>query len=136
MKHKLPYSNLGIVFQTKCKLITFFAFKGKILFSYVLGCLIKLDLVNALLPIMTKQSTILRMCEHLGISALTGNRVKQDNDYDIKKHHLFSNHSSGFGDFSILASNSNDFKDTSMESFFSWLKNIILSYDSHILVWL
>ena len=117
MKHKLPYSNLGTVFQTKCKLMTFFEFKGKILFSYVLGCLINLDPVNAMLPIMTRQSTILRMCEHHGISALTGNRVKQDNDYGIKKH-LFSNHSSGFDDFSILASNSSDFKDTSMESFF------------------
>ena len=56
------------------------------------------------------------MCEHLGVSALTGKRVKGDNDSAIKEHHLFCNHSSGFDDFSILASNNNDFKVTLMES--------------------
>ena len=56
------------------------------------------------------------MCGHLGVSALTGKRVKWDNDSDIKEHHLFCNHSSDFDDFSILASNSNDFKVTLMES--------------------
>ena len=57
-----------------------------------------------------------RMCEHLGISALTGKRVKGVNDSAVKEHHLFCNHSSGFDDFSILASNNNDFKVTLMES--------------------
>ena len=56
------------------------------------------------------------MSEHLGVSALTGKRVKEDNDSAIKEHHLFCNHSPGFDDFSILASNSNDFKVTLMES--------------------
>ena len=35
------------------------------------------------------------MCEHLGVSALTGKRVKGDNDSAIIDHHLFCNHSSG-----------------------------------------
>ena len=39
------------------------------------------------------------MCEHLGVSALTGKRVKGDNDSAIKEHHLFCNHSSSFDDF-------------------------------------
>ena len=56
------------------------------------------------------------MCEHLGVSAPTGKRVKGNNDSAMKEHHLFCNHSSGFDDFSILASNNNDFKVTSMES--------------------
>ena len=56
------------------------------------------------------------MCEHLGVSALTAKRVKGDNDFAIKEHHLFCNHSSGFDDFSILASSNNDFKVTLMES--------------------
>ena len=54
------------------------------------------------------------MCEHIGISALTGKRVKGDNDSAIKEH-LFCNHSSGFEDFSIMASNNNDFNVTLME---------------------
>ena len=55
------------------------------------------------------------MCEHFGVSALTGKRVKGDNDSAIKKHHLFRNHLSGFEELSILASNKNDFKVTLME---------------------
>ena len=55
------------------------------------------------------------MCEHLGISALTGKRVKGDDDSDIKEHLLFCNHEPDFEDFSILATNNNDFKFTLME---------------------
>ena len=54
------------------------------------------------------------MCEQLGVAALTGKRVIGDNDSAIKEHHLFRNHSSGFDDLSILASNNNDFKVTLM----------------------
>ena len=49
------------------------------------------------------------MCEHLGLSALTGTRMRGDNNSAVKEQHLFYNHSSGFDDFSILASNSNEF---------------------------
>ena len=55
------------------------------------------------------------MCEHLGSSALTGKRVKGDDDSAIKEHLLFCNHTPDFEDFSILATN-NDFKVTLMES--------------------
>ena len=56
------------------------------------------------------------MCEYLRVSALTGKRVKRNNDFVIKEHHLFCNHSFGFDNFSILASNNNDLKVTLMES--------------------
>ena len=56
------------------------------------------------------------MCEHLRVSALTGNKVKGDNNSAMKEHHLFCNHSSAFDDFSILASNNNDLKVTLMEN--------------------
>ena len=46
---------------------------------------------------------------------LTG--VKEDNDCVIKEHHLICNHSSGFIDFFILASNKNDFRVILMKSF-------------------
>ena len=70
-----------------------------------------------MLPIMAKLRTILKSeCEHLGISTFTGKRVKEDNVSAIKEHHLFCNHSSGFDDFFILASNNNDFKVTLIKS--------------------
>ena len=56
------------------------------------------------------------MSEHLGISALTGKRVKGDDDSAIKEHLLFCNHASDYKDFSILATNDNYFKFTSMQS--------------------
>ena len=57
------------------------------------------------------------MCEPLGISALTGKRVKGDDDSAIKEYLLFCNHASDFEDFLILATNNNDdFKVTLMQS--------------------
>ena len=55
----------------------------------------------------TKCPFKVRMCEHLRISALTGMRVKENNGSTIKEYHLLCNHSFGFEDFSILASNNN-----------------------------
>ena len=56
------------------------------------------------------------MCEHLGISALTGKRIKGDDDSGMKEHLLFCNHTHDFEDFSILATINNDFKFTLIES--------------------
>ena len=55
------------------------------------------------------------MCEHLGVSTLTGKTLKADNDSAIKEHDLFCNHSCSFDDFSIPASNNYSFKITLME---------------------
>ena len=57
------------------------------------------------------------MSELLGSLLLTGKRVKGDDDDDaIKEHLLFCNHLSDFKNYSILATNNNDFKVTLMES--------------------
>ena len=55
------------------------------------------------------------MCKRLRILALTGTRVKGDDNSTIKEHPLFCNHSPDFEDFSILSTNYNDFKVTLME---------------------
>ena len=73
------------------------------------------------------------MCEHLEVSALTGKRVKVDNDSAIKQHHLFCSHSSGLDDFSRLASNNNDFKVTLMESLLINRDHPPLNKNSHSL---
>ena len=111
MRNKLPHCNLQIVFQTKCKLINFFTFKDKILVFLRSGIVYKLKCgaYNAIFYGKTKRHFKARMCKQLGVSALNRKRVKGDNDSAIKEHHLFCNHSSGFDDFSILASNNNDF---------------------------
>ena len=58
-----------------------------------------------------------RMCERLEIFALTGQRVKGDDDSAIKEHLLFCNHAPDFEGFSIPTTNNNHFKVTLMESF-------------------
>ena len=64
----------------------------------------------------TKRHFKVRIWEHFGVSVLTGKRIKKDNDSVIKEYNLFCNHSSGFDNFFILTSNSNDFKVTVIDS--------------------
>ena len=107
MKNKLPHCNVRIVFQSKCKLINFFTFKDKIPIFLRSGIVYKFKCggCNATYFGKTKRYFKVRLCQHLGVSALTGKRVKGDNDSAVKKHRLCCNHSSGFDGVSILASN-------------------------------
>ena len=110
IRNKLPYCNLKIAFQTKCKLIIFLHSKIPVCIPVFLRSVIaqkfKCGGCNATYCGKTKRHIKVRMSEHIRISALTGKNVQVDN-----------NHSSGFDDFPILASNSNDFNVTLMESF-------------------
>ena len=56
--------------------------------------------------------------EHLGISHLTGKKVKFDNGKltAIQEHTLYCNYSPSFEDFSILTRERNDFKLKTMKS--------------------
>ena len=118
MKSKLPYCNLRISFETNCKLINLFTFKDE--FSVFLRSGIvytfKCGSCNVTYYVKNKRYFKVRMCEHLGVSAFTGQKVKEINHSVIKEHHLFFNHSSSFEDFSILASNNFEFKVTLMDS--------------------
>ena len=118
MKNKLPSSNIWFASQTKYKVSNFFTFKDKIPLFLRSGIVCKFQCAscNATYYGKTKRHFKVRMCEHLGISALTGKRVKGDDDSAIKEHLLFCNHTPDFEDFSILATNNNDFKVTLMES--------------------
>ena len=81
-----------------------------------------------MLPTIVKVNAVFkfRMCELLGVSTLTGKRVKGDNDSATKEHHSFCNHSSGFDNFSILTSNNNDFK-------VALIENILINSDHPLL---
>ena len=73
------------------------------------------------------------MCEHLLASALTGKNIKWNNDSAIQEHHLYYNHSSGFDNFSILASNNNDFKVTLMVRLLVKIDHSSLNQNRHSL---
>ena len=118
MKNKLLYCNVQFAFQTKGKISNIFTFKEKIPSVQCSGIVYKFQCrsCNATHYGKTKGHFEIRMCEHLGISTLTGKRVKGDDDSAIKGHLLFCNHTPDFKDFSILATNKNDFKVKLMES--------------------
>ena len=96
------------------KLVTVLHLKTKFHCSYILAFFTNFSVVAAMLPIMAKLKV--RVSEHLGISELTGKKVKGCDDFAIKELLLFSNHAPGFEDFSILATNNNEFKVVLMES--------------------
>ena len=117
MKNKLPYCNVQFVFQTNCK-ISNDKIKDKIPSVLRSGIVYKFQCgsCNATYYDKTKRHFKVRMCEHLGISALAGKRIKGDDDSAVKEHLLCCNHTPAFEDFSILATNNDDFKVTLMES--------------------
>ena len=89
---------------------------------------------NAVYYGKTKRHFKVRMCEHLGISALTGKRVKGDDDSAMKEHLLFCHHAPYFEDLSILATNNNDFKVTLMESLLINRDHTSLNKNKHSLL--
>ena len=71
---------------------------------------------NAIIYGKNKRHFSVRMCEHLGILAVTGKRVKSDDDSAIVEHLLFWYHSPDFENDTVLLTNNNDFKVTLMEN--------------------
>ena len=77
MKNKLPYCNIRFVFQSKCKISNVFTLKDKIP-SFSRSNIVykfKCGSCNATYYGKSKRHFKVRMCEHLGISALNGKRV-------------------------------------------------------------
>ena len=72
---------------------------------------------NAIYYGKTKRHFKVRICEHLSVSHLSEKKVKIDNNKltAILEHLLCCNYCPSFEDFSILTSESNDFKLTIME---------------------
>ena len=118
MKEKLPYCNVCFFFQMKCRISNFFVFKNRIpsfkrsVIVYKFQC----GGCNATYYGKTKRHFKVRICEHLGIFALTGKRVKDDDDSAIKEHFLLCNYSPDLQHFSILTTNNKNFKVTLMVS--------------------
>ena len=76
-----------------------------------------------------KHNFNVRICEHLGISHLTGKKVKTDNNKltAIQEHILCCNYTPSFEDFSILTKESNGFKLKIMESLLIARDNPVLN---------
>ena len=103
--------------RLSARLVTFLHLKTKFHRSYVLALFTNVSVVAAMLRIMAKLSVILRSkCLNTWEFLHSLGRVKGDDDSTIKEDLLFCNHTPDFEDFSILATNNNDFKFTLLES--------------------
>ena len=111
-KEFMPYCNLRIVYNSNCRLKTFFRFKDSIpnllrssvVYKYQCsGC-------NATYYGKTKRHLKVRISEHFGISALTGKNVKKLHTIFHQRTLLLCDHTPSFDDFSIPTSESKDFK--------------------------
>ncbi|XP_057293867.1 uncharacterized protein LOC130622418 [Hydractinia symbiolongicarpus] len=119
-KQKLAHCNVKLIFFSKRRLRNCFAFKDRIpesLRSGLVYCF-KCSGCNATYYGKTKRHFKVRMSENLGISALTGKRVKPGPQASaVLEHLMFCNNSpASFHNFSVLAEESKDFKLTLMES--------------------
>ena len=123
--------NLKIVFTSPISVKSFFTFKDKLskmlLSGLVYRC--KCGGCNATYYGKAKRHFKVRICEHLGISHLTGKKVKINNNKltAIQEHLLCCNYSPSFEDFFILTRESNDFKLKIMESLLIALDKPILN---------
>ena len=75
MRNKLPYFDLWIVFQAKCKLMNFLKDKIPVFLRFAIFYKLKCDGCDAACYGKTNHHFKVRMLEYLGVSALTGKRV-------------------------------------------------------------
>ena len=119
-RDKLMTCNSKIVFTLPVRVKSFFSFKNKLSKMLLLGLAYKYKCggSNATYYRKTKRHSTVRICEHLGISNLTGKKVEIENNKltVIQEHFLCCNYSPSFQDFSILTREGNDVKLKIMEN--------------------
>ena len=109
---------MRFAFWTKCKINDFFNLKDRIQSFLRSSVIFKFQCgdCNATCYGKIKRHCKVRMREHLGMSVLTGKRVKSDDDSAIMEQLLCCSHLPDFEYFSILTTNSNIFQVTFIES--------------------
>ena len=116
---KLPHCTVRFVFKSTSRLHSFFHFKDRIskLLRSGLVYKFKCDSCNAIYYGKTIRHFKVRICEHLAISHLTEKPVHSAyHRTAVYEHRYNCDHSPSFDNFSILCSDSNDFKLTVKES--------------------
>ena len=112
IKSQLPFCSLKIAYQSKNRFSNLFKFKESIpkylrshlIYKFMCSC------CNATYYGETKRHLFVRASEHLGITPLTQKRVKNPKKSAIIDHILLEGHNATYDDFSILTTESNEFK--------------------------
>ena len=112
IERDLPYCKLKIIFRSKCRLNTLFRFKDPLEKKIRSGIIYRYTCSNCKVTYYGKtfRHFYTRAAEHMGISNLTGKRLKNVKQSAISDHLLQCNCAINFDDFSILARDCNKFK--------------------------
>ena len=112
IERDLPYCKLKIIFRSKCRLNTLFQFKDPLEKKIRSGIIYRYTCSNCKVTYYGKtfRHFYTRAAEHMGISNLTGKRLKNVKQSAISDHLLQCNCAINFDDFSILATDCNKFK--------------------------
>ena len=111
IRNTIPYCSLRIVFQSKTRLSSLFRFKDIIpkeisshhLHKFTCSC------SNATYYGESERHFFFRASEHLGMTPLTGKRVRNPKN-SIFDHILLNGHDASFEDFAILLKENNRFE--------------------------
>lgn len=108
----LPCVDLHVIFQSKSRIGNFFPFKDKtpedmrsnVVYKFVCGS------CNAAYYGKTERHIRVRSSEHLGITPLTGKRVRNIKPSAISEHLLTNTHDGFLEDFKIISSDPSSYK--------------------------
>ena len=112
IERNLPFCKLKIIFRSKCRLNTLFHFKDSLEKKIRSGIIYRYRCSNCNVTYYGKtfRHFYTRAAEHMGISNLTGKRLKNVKQSAISDHLLQCNCTINFDNFDILAAESNKFK--------------------------
>ena len=112
IERDLPYCKLKLIVRSKCRLNSLFRFKDPLEKKIRSGIIYRYTCSNCKVTYYGKtfRHFYTRAAEHMGISNLTGKRLKNVKQSAISDHLLQCNCVMKFDDFSILATNCNGFK--------------------------
>ena len=112
IQRDLPYCKLKVISRFKCRLNALFRFKDPLEKIIRSGIIYRYTCSNCQVTYYGKTFHHLytRAAEHMGISNLTGKRLKNVKQSAISDHLLQCNCAINFDDFSILATDCNKFK--------------------------
>ena len=112
IERNLPFCKLKIIFRSKYRLNTLFRFKNSLEKKIRSGITYLYTCSNCKVTYYRKtfRQFYTRAAEHMGISNLTGKRLKNVMQSAISDHLLQCNCMINFDDFAILAAESNKFK--------------------------
>ena len=110
VKENGPVFNLKVVFQSKNNLL--FTFKDKInkMLHSNLVYKLKWNICNYIYYGKSKHHFKVRACEHLGITPLTGKKVKSSKDRAVSDHIFHTGCNASFDDFETLVKESDELR--------------------------